>query len=160
VSIFEGAEELVEEAFPPRPGGLVDRHRKRVAQEQADAEEARNADHGIEQIAVRAVKIAQQSPESFATPVIPLAAGQIAMLLPANPYRYRAVLYVAANNSGFIQICKDKGAALSGNGFLLPAYANAVEMRTRGQVWGLNSSTDGTVVVYAIAEYYAPEEKS
>jgi hypothetical protein len=90
--IVEATEELVNETFPPKPGGLVDRFRKKAAEEEARRDEEKNAAEPIEQRSYRAVKVAQQSPEVFAPTVYTILAGAYATILPLSPYRFRATI--------------------------------------------------------------------
>src|SRR5215469_6079831 len=107
-----------EELFPPRPGGLVDRHRRRRAAEEAAAEAARNQEEQIGERAYKAVKVAPESPEAFSAQAVTIAAGQSALILGASPYRYRAVVSVNTAASTVI-LAKDQSAALGQVGFTL-----------------------------------------
>lgn len=92
--MFEAAEEELEELFPPKKGGLVDRHRARKAAEAAQAQEAENAQEPIEQASYRAVKTAPESPEIFSVNIVSVPAGGSAPVLPGSPYRYRATVRI------------------------------------------------------------------
>jgi len=153
---FEAAEEIIEEAFPPKPGGLVDRHRQREAAKRAAEQEAENADEPIEQASYKAVKTASQSPEGFSAQTFTIAAGGTAQILPLSPYRYRAMVHVftAASN---ITLAKDSGAALGGVGYTLQASDGPITLFTRAQVWAFNG-TAGPVQVSVLSESYAPEQ--
>lgn len=146
----------VEELFPPRQGGLVDRARKRKADEEAKAREAENAAERIEERSVKAVKVAQEMPEVFVAQVINIGAGQAQRILPSNPYRYRAVVNVVTASSTVI-IAKDDAAAYGQNGFYLAAGLN-LPLNTRAQVWAYNPG-DAVIQVSVLAESYSPEGK-
>lgn len=153
--IFEAAEEVIDEAFPPRPGGLVDRHRQREAARKAAEQEAENADEPIEQPSYRAVKTAVQSPENFTAQTLTIAAGGNAQILPLSPYRYRATILVVTTAST-VTLAKDSGAALGGNGFMLPSGV-PVTIFARGQLYAYNPGA-ATVQVSVMSEIYSPEQ--
>jgi hypothetical protein len=153
--MFEAAEEIIEEKFPPKPGGLVDRHRKREADRKAAEQEAENADEPIEQPSYRAVKVAAQSPEGFSAQTVTIAAGGNAQLLPLSPYRFRATILVVTAASS-ITLAKDSGAALGGVGFILPTGV-PVPVYSRGQLFAFNPGA-GSVQVSVMSEIYSPEQ--
>src|ERR1700678_275250 len=96
LEIIEAAEEEVNELFPPKPGGLVDRYRKKAAEEEARRDEERNIAEKIEQSSYRAVKVAQQQPEVYASAVYTIGPGGTAQILPLRPHRFRAVVIATA----------------------------------------------------------------
>jgi hypothetical protein len=98
LEVLEAVEEVVNEAFPPKPGGLVDTFRKKAALERARQDEETNTAERIEQRSYKAVKVATQSPEIFASAVITIAPGAVMPVLPLSLYRYRATLIVTAAN--------------------------------------------------------------
>lgn len=155
--ILRVADEIVrdvEEVFPPRPGGMVDRHRKRRAAEEAAAAEARNAAEQIQEPSYKAVKVAPESPEVFSAQAVTIAAGAAAMLLPASPYRYRAVISVNTAASTIV-LAKDQSAALGQNGFTLATSTFPLPLMTRAQVWAFNPGGQA-VQVSVLSESYAP----
>ena len=83
-----------EEFFSPKPGGIVDRHRKEVARRKEAERERENADEPVEQLAYRSIKVTQLSPEIISPAVFSIPAGQYALILPSSPYRYRALVSV------------------------------------------------------------------
>jgi hypothetical protein len=151
---LEAADQVTETLFPPRPGGLVDRHRRREAARNAEIEESEHVAEKIEQPSYKAVKIASQSPEVFSAITYTIQAGGSAPVLPQGPYRYRAVVMVVTSGSSVI-LARDNGNAISGSGFLLP-YGIPMPVHTRAQVYAFNN-TGATVQVSVFAEIYAPE---
>jgi len=147
----EAVDETVDELFPPRPGGLVDKHRRRMAEKKETEQETER----IEQPAFRAVKVAPQSPEVFSAITYTIQAGGSAPVLPLGPYRYRSVIMVITSGANVV-LAKDQGQAISSNGFALP-YNIPLPLRTRAQVWAYNPGAS-TVQVSVIAEMYAPEK--
>lgn len=152
--IIEALEEVEAEVFPPKAGGMVDRHRQRKAAEKAAQDQAEDAQVPIEQRAYRAVKVAPESPETVSAMTYTIAAGQSAMVLPQSPYRYRATVLVATSGAT-VTLAKDSGAALGGTGFMLPAGI-PIPVYSRAQLWAFNG-TGGAVQVSVLAEIYAPE---
>jgi hypothetical protein len=115
-----------EELFPPRPGGLVDRHRQRKAAEEA-AREAGAAGE-VAQLGrnkVRAVRTVVESPDLGGTPSIVLSAGNpTARLLPRDSHRRSAVI-LAIDNDVYLTTDPGLAANLAGTaigtgGFYLP----------------------------------------
>ena len=147
----------VEELFPPKPGGLVDRHRKRKAAEAAEAAEREHEAEPVEQPAYRAVKVAPESPESVSAITYTIAAGGSAMILPNSPYRYRATVLVVTSAATAV-LAKDQGQAIGGAGFILPASL-PLPLYTRAQVWAYNN-TGSSLQLSVISEIYAPEQQS
>lgn len=148
-------ENLVEELFPPKPGGMVDRHRREKARRDARADEEKNESERIEQPSYRAVKTADQSPEVFAPQLITIAPGGVAPILPLSKYRYRATVIVSTAAASVV-LCKDQGAAISGNGYPLPTGI-PYQAFARAQLWGFNPG-GSAIQVGVIAELYAPED--
>lgn len=152
--MFEAAEEMVEEMFPPKPGGLVDRHRQRKAAEKAAEDEAANRQEHVEQPSYRAVKVAPESPEVFTTNIINVPSDGVVQILPQSPYRYKAFIQ-SITTGATIAIARDSGSALGGIGFPL-AVNLPIILDTRAQVWAYNSGASAAQVA-VIAELYAPE---
>jgi hypothetical protein len=158
--MFEAADEIIDELFPPVPGGLVDRHRQRKAQEKAAEQEAQQAAEAIEERSYKAVKVAIEQPESLATQTVAITAGATAMILPTYAYRKRAVVISSAP----VYLGKDQGAVLTaagltsdtapGNFFYLPASVPLV-VESRAQLW-CGAPTAAFVAVYS--EFYGPEK--
>lgn len=158
----QGAEAVVEalvtdaeELFPPKPGGVVDKYRRRKAEEQAAAEEAEHEQERIEQRSVKAVKVAAESPEVFSAITYTIAAGQFAAILPSSAYRFRAVVNVVTA-AATVVLAKDASAALGQAGFTL-ATGIALPLYTRAQVYAFNPG-GAPVQVSVLAELYAPEK--
>lgn len=151
---LEGAEEELDEALdrlhPPKPGGLVDRHRRRRAEAEAEAERQRDAAEPVEEHGYQAVKVAVESPENFGAMSYSLLPSQTSQVLPAIPYRKAATLCA----SGAVLLARDSGAALGGTGFTLPAGI-AIRVEGRGQLWcAVPASASGPVTVSVLSEYY------
>jgi hypothetical protein len=156
LEIIEAAEEEINELFPPKPGGLVDRYRKKAAEEEARRDEERNIAEKIEQSSYRAVKVAQQSPEVISALTYTIAPGQYAPVLPMSPYRFRATVQVITTG-GTVVLAKDSGNAISGTGYGL-LYAQPFTLYSRAQLYAFNNGASA-VQVSVLAELYAPEEK-
>jgi hypothetical protein len=154
LEIIQAGEELINEAFPPRPGGLVDKFREKAALERAREDEEKNTAERIEQPAFKAVKVAQQQPEIFQAITFTIPAGGYAPILPASPYRFRASILVITTAATAI-LAKDSGNAISGSGFTLPSGV-VYTVSTRAQVYAYNN-TAGTIQVSVAAELYGPE---
>jgi hypothetical protein len=152
--ITDDVEGILESPFHPKPGGMIDRHRKERARREEAQKEQENIDAGIEQSSYKAVKVAQQSPEIFAPQVISIAPGGCAQLLTANPYRFRATIIVQTAASTVV-LAKDSGAASSANGPSIPTGL-PLPLNGRGQLWGFNPG-GAAIQVGVIAEIYAPE---
>lgn len=145
----------IEDLFKPRPGGMIDRHRQEVARREAAAKEQEQAEERIEERAVNTVKVSPVSPEVLSSTTYTIGPQGYAMILPQGPYRYRATI-LAATANGATVLAKDSGAAISGNGFLLPNGIPLVTF-TRAQMYAFNPSTTLTIQVCVLAEIYAPE---
>lgn len=156
-TVAEVADEAMDDLFPPRPGGLVHKHRQRVAAAQAEVQEDAQEQERIEQPSYKAVKVAPESPEVFTAITTTIAAGGTAPILPLNKYRYRAVIMVITTGGSAV-LARDNGNAISGSGFVLPANVPLILM-TRAQVWAFNN-TGASVQVSVISESYAPEGKA
>lgn len=153
--IVDVVEEAEEEIFPPRPGGIVDRHRKRVAREKAEADAVENEGNPVEERAVRAVKTAVIAPEIIRAITHTIGPGQAGMVLPLNEYRARATVKVVTAGAQVL-LSPDQGAALGGTGYPLAAADGPLPVGARGQLWAANTSDD-VVQVAALSEVYAPE---
>lgn len=155
VETVENLGKDAEEVFPPKPGGIVDRFRKKMAEEEARAQEEANEAEKITQRAVKAVKTAPESPEVFSAQTVSIAPGatSLAPVLPGNDYRVRAVVKVVTTG-GSVVLAKDQSSAFSGVGYVLSASDGPLEIRTRGQVWAYNNGSS-TVQVSVLSEYYA-----
>jgi hypothetical protein len=156
MDLVEEIEQDVEELFPPKPGGLVDRHRKKVAAEKAAQKEREHEAEKIEERAYQAVKTAQESPEIFSALTYTIAAGQYAMILPNSPYRYRATVNLVTAAASVV-LAKDSGAALGGTGYIMSSGNPPMPVYARAQLWAYNNS-DATIQVSVLAEIYAPEQ--
>jgi hypothetical protein len=150
-NVVEEVEEIVEELFPPRPGGLVDRHRKAQAEREAAQHERENAAEPVTESAQKAVKVAVISPEIFIPITYTIAPGSITQILPRSVRRSRSLIQVITA-AGTIVLSRDQGAALSGTGFTV-LYGIPVPLNTRAQVWAYNN-TGSNVQVSVISELY------
>lgn len=156
-ALSEAADEAVAELYPPRPGGLVHKHRQRVAAREAEVAEDENAAERIEQRAYKAVKVAPESPEIISAITYTIAAGGNALILSLNPYRYRAVINLLTA-SATVVLCKDQGAATGGVGYTISSTNPLLSVFSRAQLWAFNN-TGSTIQVSVMTESYAPEGK-
>ena len=156
MNIIEEIVDDAEELFPPKPGGLVDRHRQRKAQEAAAQADAEHEQEAIEERAYKAVKTAQESPEIVSAQTFNIPAGGWAMILPQNPYRYRATINVVTA-SATVVLGKDSGAVLGGNGYMMSASNPPLTVFNRGALYCANTS-GSTTQVSIFAEVYSPEQ--
>jgi hypothetical protein len=154
--IIEAVEEFEAELFPPKPGGLVDRHRKRKAAQKAAQDEAENAKEPIEQPSFRAVKTAPESPEIISAITHTIAAGSYAQILPNSPYRYRATINLVTASATAI-LSKDSGAALGQAGYIMSAGDPPMPIYARAQMYAFNN-TESAIQISVLAEIYAPEQ--
>lgn len=154
-SFLEEIVEDIEDVFKPKPGGMIDQHRKERARREAAQREQENINEGVEEYAYKAVKTAIVSPEIFNSYTLSVAPGATAMVLPLAPYRYRALITVITS-AGSIILAKDSSAALGQNGFPYVNGLAPLELRTRAQVWVYNPG-GAAVQIGVIAESYSPE---
>jgi hypothetical protein len=155
LEVVETVEEVINEAFPPRPGGLVDKFRQKAALERAREDEEKNTAEKIEQPSYKSVKIAQQQPEIYQAITYTIPAGGNAPILPASPYRHNANIMVITVGATVI-LAKDPGGAISGTGFTLP-YGIVKPHPTRAILYAANN-TGAAVQVSVEAFLYAPEK--
>ena len=148
-SPVEAVIEEVESIFKPKPGGMVDRARRDRAQREAAQEAARNAAEPVQESSYKGVKVVILTPEIFSTNVISLQAGQVAMILPNNEYRYRATIKTTAP----ITLAKDNGQALGQVGYPFAATDPPFVCFSRAQLWAYAA---GATVVSIISESYSP----
>jgi hypothetical protein len=155
MGLLDAVEEEIEEVFPPKPGGLVDRHRQKMATRHAEEQEALNTAERVEAPSYKAVKVAPDSPEVFAANTVNVPSGGNQMILPASPYRSRATIVTSSP----ILIGKDASQVTGGNGFPLAANTMLV-VSARGQLWayGGSATVPGAATVNVLAEIYAPEK--
>lgn len=95
----ETVEELVEDVlsvgdFQPKPGGMVDRHRREKARREEAARELEDAAEPIEERSYQAVKVAQVQAEIISINLVTVPAGGQTMLAPNSPYRSRCTLAI------------------------------------------------------------------
>lgn len=170
--MFEAADEVLDEMFPPKPGGLVDRHRKRKAQEKAAEQQAQQEAEAIEERSYKAVKVAVEQPESLSAQSFVINAGGFTQILPAYMYRKRAVVSMAWSGAGsptgspVAILSKDQGALVSmpslsaglqpvGGFYLYTGLLLSVE--SRAQLWAGNPSAF-PIVISVYSEFYGPEK--
>lgn len=135
-----------EELFPPRPGGLVDRHRRRKAAEDA-AREAGAATEAEElgRARVRAIRVTVQAADTAAAQCVLLTAAQpVARLLPRDEHRRSAVI-LAIDNDVYIASDPGTAASLQGGaagtaGFYLPA-GTPVPVASGAELWAAATTT-------------------
>lgn len=150
--------EDVEELFPPRPGGLIDRHRKKKAAEEAAEAEREHEAEQIEGRSYKAVKVAPESPEIISAVTYTIGPGQQAQILPNSPYRYRATINLVTASATVI-LAKDSGAALGQNGYVMASGNPPLAVYARAQLYAYNN-TAANIQVSVLAEIYAPEVQS
>jgi hypothetical protein len=98
-----------EELFPAKPGGLVDRHRRRKAEEKAAGETSDTVQLGRNK--VKAVRTVVESPDIGGTPSVLLSASApTARLLPRDDHRRSAVILAIDND---VYITSDPGTAIN-----------------------------------------------
>lgn len=170
--MFEAADEVFDEMFPPKPGGLVDRHRRRKAQEKAAEQQAQQEAEAIEERSYKAVKVAVEQPESLATQTVLIAPGASAQILPAYMYRKRALVSVWPTSTGqtpVAMLAKDQGGVVNvgsalanatvtqpGNQFFL-ANGQILSLESRAQLWAGNP-TANPIAISVYSEFYGPEK--
>lgn len=125
--IVHEVEDDVEELFPPKPGGIVDRARKkREAEEKAAEEGATSTVAELGRNKVKVVRTIAESPDIGRTPSVLLTAtAPVARLLPRDAHRKSAVVLAVDND---VYVTADQGMAINlagtatGTGvFYLPA---------------------------------------
>lgn len=146
--------EEVESAFTPRPGGMIDTHRKNRDARRAAAQEQENISERIEEHSLKTVKTSPISPEVLSPYTFTIAAGQYAQILPNSPYRYRSTIMILTAAATAI-LSKDSGAALGQQGAIWPAGTPLVVF-SRAQLWAYNN-TLASLQISVLSEIYAPE---
>lgn len=115
-----------EELFPPKPGGLVDQHRRRKAA--AEAARQAGATSEVTELGrnkVKAVRTVVEAADTGATPSVLLGASNpVQQLLPRDDHRRSAVV-LAIDNDVYLTIDRGMALSLAGNatgtgGFYLP----------------------------------------
>lgn len=139
----------VEELFPAKVGGLVDRARKDRAQREAAEEAARNSAESVQEPSYKGVKVVILAPEITSTNVINVAAGGTAMILPNSEYRYRATIKASAA----AVLAKDAGQALGQVGYPLASTDPPFVTYSRAQLWVYCA---GATIISVLAESYGP----
>jgi hypothetical protein len=144
--------EEIEQAFQPKPGGMVDTLRKQRAQAEADAQQAEHEREEIQERASKAVKVAVESPEQVSATTFNLAPGGSALILPASDFRSSAKILVNTSG-GEVYLSPMQNSAEGSYGFLLPAGL-LLPVSTRGLLYAANPGATA-VQVSVIAESYA-----
>jgi hypothetical protein len=135
-----------EELFPPKPGGLVDRHRRRKAEEEAAREAGATGDVAeLGRNKVRAVRTVVEAGDLGGTPSVNLTAAKpVARLLPRDSHRRSAVILAIDND---VYLTTDEGLAwnLQGNatgtqGFYLPK-GTPVPISNTAEWWAAATTT-------------------
>ncbi len=144
--IIERAEQAVEtlvkdaeELFPPKPGGLVDRHRKRKAAEEAARENGQAIIEETGRHQVKAVRTTIEAPNlSGVSTVLLTPANPTARLLPRDVHRRSAVILAIDND---VYVTTDPGMAINVAGtatatgpFYLPAGI-AIPVDSQAEFW-------------------------
>ena len=121
----EIADEATEDLFPPRPGGLVDRHRKRLAEEEEKRRQIEDAP--IPDSPYTAVRVRPEAPDLGGAYVVTVSSSNpVAVLLPKDAQRRSAVI-IAVDNDMWISYSQGTaagiaGSATGGSAFYLPQY--------------------------------------
>lgn len=124
--IIEQLEEDFEELFPPKPGGMVDKHRRRkAAEEAAKTEGATSEVVELGRNKVKAVRTVVEAADiASAQTVLLSATSPVRRLLPRDEHRRSAVVMAVDND---VYITSDEGmawnvqgAATNAGGFYLP----------------------------------------
>lgn len=149
------AVDAVEDIFPHKPGGIIDRERQNRANREAAEQDRLNSSQRVEERSVKSVKVAQISPEVFSPQTFTIQPGGYAPVLNLNPYRHRTTILVITSNATVV-LAKDQGAAISAIGFTLP-FGVPLPLYGRGQLYAFNN-TGATVQVSVISENYGPEQ--
>jgi hypothetical protein len=150
----------VERVFTPRPGGMIDRYHQEKARREAAEKRREQEEEHVEQAAYRAVKTAQEMPETLVTNVIPIQPGATQMVLPNSSYRYRATIIATAVTVPTVNpiLAKDSSQALGGAGFPLPMNTPFI-VNARAQLWVGNPASNAvTISISVLSEIYAPEK--
>lgn len=119
----EVADEVTEGLFPPRPGGLVDRHRKRLAEEEEKRRQIEDAP--VPDSPYTAVRVRDEAPDLGGAYAVTLsAANPVAMLLPKDATRRNATV-LAVDSDVWISYSQGTasglaGQATTGTAFYLP----------------------------------------
>ena len=148
----ELVDETVEDLFPPKPGGLVDRHRKRMAEE---AEKERLIeDAPVPDSPYTAVRVRPEAPDLGGAYVVTVSSSNpVAQLLPKDAQRRSAVI-IAVDNDVWISYSQGTAAGLAGtstggSAFYLPAGIG-IPVDSRQQVFvssTVSSSSRVSVIV-------------
>ena len=146
--------EDVEDLFPHKPGGMIDRHRQHEAQREQARKAAENAAEPVAETAFKAVKVTELSPDILVPVTYTIPPNGRAAILPKSEYRYRAVILVITPG-GVILLAKNESAALGGIGFTLTAGI-PLPVHTRALMTAVNT-TGAPVQVSVVQELYAPE---
>jgi hypothetical protein len=156
--VAQEAVDIVEEIFLPRPGGMIERHRREQERKDEQRRERENAAENVEERSYKSVKVTVLSPEVSAINVVTIQPGASAMILPNSPYRYSAQIQaVKGIGAGNITIAKDSSQALGGVGFPLVA-GQLFTVHSRGQLYAFNPDQVNTVSVAVFVEIYGPEK--
>jgi hypothetical protein len=154
MDIVETLEQDVEAIFRPKPGGMIDRARQEKAKRDAAAREAENIDESPSEPAYKAVKTAPLSPDTIKAVVVTVPEGGTAMILPNNPYRYRATIVLTSN--GLVNYGQDSSIVLGGGGFPVPTGV-IITIMARCQLWAFNPAGNGPATVAVLSESYSSE---
>ena len=142
--------------FNPKPGGLIDQWHKEKLRQDVIRQQAEEAAEKISEPSALTVKVAQVQPELIAVNVVTIPAGSFAMLLPANPFRYKARIAVITT-AVTILLAKDESQATSGIGLPVSASSEPFEVTSRAQLW---ASSVNAAQVAVFSELYASADNS
>lgn len=127
----------VEELFPPKPGGLIDRHRKKKAAEEAAGETSATTELGRNK--VKAVRTVVEAADiANATTVLLNLSQPVQRLLPRDSHRRSAVILAVDND---VYVTSDPGMAINLAGsttgvgaFYLPAGIG-IPVESTAELW-------------------------
>lgn len=121
-AVVEVADEATEDLFPPRPGGLVDKHRKRLAEEEEKRRQIEDAP--VPDSPYTAVRVRPEAPDLGGAYLVTLNTGNpVAQLLPKDAQRRSAVV-IAVDNDVWLSYSQGTASGIAGgttgSAFYLP----------------------------------------
>jgi hypothetical protein len=144
----------VAEVWPPKPGGLIDRHRQAEAARAAAEAEAKHAAEDIGARAYAAVKVAEEMPEVTAARTVVVSQGTgIVQLLGADPLRRRALVWTLDEPvvmASDLASASDSNNVLAGN-VTPPATTTTAGDETSPEAGETITSQTLTAGVYTVA---------
>ena len=152
-AIIEAVDEAGDELFPPKPGGLVDRHRRRKAEE---AERERQIeDAPVPDSPYTAIRVRNEAPDLGGAWVVTVSSSNpVAQLLPKDAQRRSAVV-IAVDNDVWISYSQGTASGLAGtstggSAFYLPAGIG-IPIDSRQQVFVSSTSASASRISVIVA---------